>query len=445
MVQQTSDNKFGVAKWIVDSTLSLGTHSTIAAAITSASSGDTIFIRPGTYTENLTLKVGVNLCAFICDSITPNVIIAGNCTLSTAGTVSISGIRLQTNSAALLTVSGSVASIVNLDNCYLNCTNATGISFTSSSASAQINITNCKGDLGTTGIAPYSHSSSGTMTFRQTNFSNSGGSTTAATCSAGVINATASQFNSPITFSGTGACSWEYCGITTTPTNTLALTLGGGSTAFHWCRIASGTAQAVSVTSAANSMIDCFVSTSNATAIGGAGTLSYTPISFALNSSTTVSVTTQNILGFGSNVPGFSATKSANTTNVTGIGTVYTVICDTETYDTLGNYNNATGTFTAPIDGKYEFIFKVYITGCTNASSCTLGVVTTARTYTKQDFRAAGAQDFGTQITCIANMSAGNTATFTVSTFGEAGDTDDVLGNNTYAGTWVQGRWLGTN
>ena len=78
MVRQTGDNKFGVAKWIVDSTASLGTHTTIAAALTSASSGDTIFIRPGTFTENLTLKAGVDLCAFDCDALTPNVTIDGS-------------------------------------------------------------------------------------------------------------------------------------------------------------------------------------------------------------------------------------------------------------------------------------------------------------------------------------------------------------------------------
>src|SRR5690242_8473255 len=111
-------NTFTTAKWIVSATASDGTHTTIGAALTSASSGDTIFIRPGTYTENLTLKAGVNLTAYTCDALTPNVTISGTCTFTAAGTVSISGIRLQTNSAALLAVTGSAASIVNLDNCY---------------------------------------------------------------------------------------------------------------------------------------------------------------------------------------------------------------------------------------------------------------------------------------------------------------------------------------
>ena len=109
-----STNNYGPAKFIVDASAANGTHTTIAAALTSASSGDTIFIRPGTYTENLTLKAGVNLCAFDCDDLTPNVTISGKATFTAAGTVTISGIRLQTNSDFLLAVTGSAASIVHL-------------------------------------------------------------------------------------------------------------------------------------------------------------------------------------------------------------------------------------------------------------------------------------------------------------------------------------------
>ena len=97
-----------------------GDFTTIAAALTASSSGTTIFLRPGTYTENPTLKAGVNLSAYGSDSSlngTGNVIINGTCTLSTAGSVTISGVQLQTNSANAIVVSGSVASVLNLNNC----------------------------------------------------------------------------------------------------------------------------------------------------------------------------------------------------------------------------------------------------------------------------------------------------------------------------------------
>jgi hypothetical protein len=51
--------------------------------------------------------------------------------------------------------------------------------------------------------------------------------------------------------------------------------------------------------------------------------------------------------------PMFFATLSAEPANVTGDGTAYTVIYNTETYDIGGNYNTTTGVFTAPTTGKY--------------------------------------------------------------------------------------------
>ncbi len=51
----------------------------------------------------------------------------------------------------------------------------------------------------------------------------------------------------------------------------------------------------------------------------------------------------------------FSANLSATVNNVTGDGTTYTVICDTEITDAAGAYNNSTGTFTAPVNGYYSF------------------------------------------------------------------------------------------
>ena len=193
------------AKWIVDATANRGTHTTIAGAIAAASSGETIFIRPGTYTENLTLKAGVNLTAFECDNSlngSGHVIISGNTTFSGAGSVTISGIQLQTNSAAFLTVSGSAASIVNLNNCYLNCTNATGISFTASNTSAGINCFRCEGNMNTTGIAIYTMSSLGTLMFEYCFFTNNAVTTTASSNSAGVV-----FFNysvGPVAFSTSG-------------------------------------------------------------------------------------------------------------------------------------------------------------------------------------------------------------------------------------------------
>lgn len=272
----------GVAKWVVHPTANVGTHTTIASAITSAVSGETIFITPGTYTENLTLKAGVNLTAFECDSSfngTGKVIISGTCTMTTAGTVTISGIQLQTNSAELLAVTGSAASIVNLNNCYLNITNNTGITLSSSSSSARINIRTSNGNLGTTGIAIFSHSSAGNLTFNNTTMSNSGGSSTANTCSSGTVTMITAFIGNPITFSGTGSLTTcKYSEIDSSGTNSTALTTVSGQThRLDFVRLASGTATPFSAggTNQTNALL---LDHSNATAISGAGTLTYNSI-----------------------------------------------------------------------------------------------------------------------------------------------------------------------
>jgi len=143
-------------------------YTSISSALSAAAAtgtNQTIFIQPGTYTENLTLSPGINLSAYTCDSTTPNVIIVGTCTLTAAGTVSISGIRLQTNGSFAIAVTGSAASILNISDCYLNFTNNTGISFTSSNGSSSINVYNSIGNLGTTGIAIYSMTAIGNLLF----------------------------------------------------------------------------------------------------------------------------------------------------------------------------------------------------------------------------------------------------------------------------------------
>lgn len=198
-LQQLSTNTFTVAKWVVSADATQGTHTTIQAAITAASSGDTIWIRDGTYTENLTLKVGVDLAAATADAYEPNVVIKGKCTLTTAGTVSMSGIELMTNSDFCIAVTGSAASIIILNACLVNCADNTGISFTSSSSSSSIQINNSNLTI-TTG-ALFASSSAGTLFFDNCFYVQ--GSSTDSTISAGMVQFVACYGSLTITTSGT--------------------------------------------------------------------------------------------------------------------------------------------------------------------------------------------------------------------------------------------------
>jgi hypothetical protein len=351
-----STNNYGPAKFIVTSSAANGTHTTIQAAITAATSGDTVFIRTGSYTEDLTLKAGVNLVAFQGDAYTPNVMIIGNATLSDAGSVSISGIRLQTNSAAFLTVSGSAASIVNLTDCYLNCSNSTGIIYSSSNAASNINIYDCKGDIGTTGISLFTSTGAGQIGFINAAITNSGGSTTASTTSTAAINVFRSNFVFPFSTSSTGTLNFDNTIVQLAGNTTCITTAGTGATnVLVNCKFVSGTASAISIGSGTTAGIyDCIINSSNASAIAGAGTVSHSGIAY-INTSSVIGATTIIDRGFGRSgtfTPGFAfggaavgITYTVQQGNYTMIGNVVTINIR------LGISSKGSSTGTASITG----------------------------------------------------------------------------------------------
>lgn len=373
MAQQISTNTFGTAKWVVSATASDGTHTTIGAALTSASSGDTIFIRPGTYTENLTLKAGVNLAAYTADAFNPNVIILGKATFTAAGTVAISGVQLKTNSDFFLAVTGSAASIVRLVNCNLNSSNNTGISFTSSSASALIHMLFCTGDIGTTGIGLFAATSAGGIVMTSCRISNNGATTTSSTVSVTSLNMEHSNIFFPITTASTSVVSMQSVTIGTSGQNTACLVIAGTGTTHNIqnSNFSSGTASAITIGSgSALSLSNCTISSSNTNNITGAGTLSYSGNSFTSivpGTSPGVNVTTLSPKQFGTTLvntqqPCFLAYLNSTAVNVTGDGTVARVPFDTVVFDNTGSFTTgASAQFTAPVTGRYLFSTVVEI------------------------------------------------------------------------------------
>lgn len=296
-------NAFGPAAFIVDATVSNGTHTTIQAAITAAVAGQTIFVKPGSYTENLTLKIGTNIVAFTGDSGEPNVTIIGKATATGAGTFSISNIRLQTNSDFFLVVSGSSATIVNLNNCYLNCSTTTGISFTTANTSAAIYCYRCTGNLGTTGIGYHASSSTGNIIYEYCDLMNSGGSSTVTSNSAGGSSFEYCLLSCPIGTTSTGSIVCLYCNVDSAAQNVASLTANGsGASSSKYSAYASGSASSVTVgTGATLNFISNTVGSSNANAITGAGTIAAFGNYFT-GTSQTINTTTQNNIG---NIQGY--------------------------------------------------------------------------------------------------------------------------------------------
>ena len=299
MVIQTGDNKFGVAKWIVDPIAGLGTHTTYIAAMASASSGDTIFLRPGTYTGDVTLKAGVDTCAFDCDALTPNVKIIGKLTATFSGTASISGVQLQTNSSHFLAVTGNSATTINIKNCLLNCADSPGITYTSSSGSSAINIYDSFYGL-TGNNTLFVSTSSGVITVNNLNpTTTSAGTTTASTVTTGGLNCTNFSAQFPITLTAFSGATFVNCQITVTDTTCLT-TVTSGSITCRDCFFVSGTASAVSVgASTTVNLHECSISTTNTNGVTGAGTVSMTPIAWERSVGQIVNATTITDRAFG--------------------------------------------------------------------------------------------------------------------------------------------------
>ena len=266
-----------------------GDFKTIGAALTAAVSGDTIFIRPSTYTENPTLKAGVNLVTYSAiggqyNAATSigNVIIEGKCTFTGAGTVVLTGITLQTNSDYCLSVTGSVASIVYLNNCFINALNNTAIQYTSSSATSGIFLNYCQGNLATATGTLFTMSSPGNLETNWTEIFNGGTlTTTLSTLSAGTFQPNFSKLWFPLSTSSSGLMFAKYTDFSTSA-GTIITTAGTGASVFFHCNFITNNSNAdITIgTGTSVSLWDCFLNSGATYPINGTGTLFFSDIQF---------------------------------------------------------------------------------------------------------------------------------------------------------------------
>ena len=376
-----NDNLFGTARFIVNPTAGLGNYTTIQAAITAASAGDTIFIMPAVYTENLTLKNGVNLAGYnnFGGSGQRTQIVGKLIDNGGAVNCSITNLSLKTNSDYAISLTGSGTVVV--AECRVDGSNNTLFSCT---GTANINCYNSYLNLATTGIAIYTGSSG--YRFQNCELANAGGSTTASSTS-GSVTIMASSVGVPIATSSTAILNIYNSTIATSDTNTIAITTAGTGTAtINNTFIDSGSASAISIgTGTTVSVGQIEVKSSNTNAITGAGTLTGGNIVF-VGTSSLINTTTQTF-GYSqlgkykaSGQPLVVAYQSANQTNKTGDGTAYTILFDTVTKDQNSNYNSGTGVFTAPVAGVYACFAQITITnlivGHTGASGGFTGLAT---------------------------------------------------------------------
>lgn len=89
---------------------------TISAAITAATSGTTIYVAPGNYVENITLKAGVSIAG----QQSRNCFITGNVVADYNGTVYLHSLDFRASTGVVLTISGVTAPNLQLDDCHID-------------------------------------------------------------------------------------------------------------------------------------------------------------------------------------------------------------------------------------------------------------------------------------------------------------------------------------
>ena len=128
--------------------------------------------------------------------------------------------------------------------------------------------------------------------------------------------------------------------------------------------------------------------------------------------------------------PAFLAVLTTNRSNVTGTGTIYTIIFNSEVFDQNADFNLGTSTFTAPVTGRYQFDGRGTITGTTVMTTSELIMTTSNREYRSFKQFAALAGSYTNEISQLTDMDAADTAVLKIATGGEGADTDDVLGTS---------------
>ncbi len=138
--------------------------------------------------------------------------------------------------------------------------------------------------------------------------------------------------------------------------------------------------------------------------------------------------------------PSFLTFLTTTVTNVTGDGTTYIIVFDTEVFDQGGDLSGAT--FTAPITGRYLFC-GTQLSGGLSASTFDqqFRINTSNRVY-YAEYKSSSPRDSGDQLSsstsALVDMDALDTANLMVRWAGGA-KVVDIIGNGTDVGTTFSG------
>lgn len=127
----------------------------------------------------------------------------------------------------------------------------------------------------------------------------------------------------------------------------------------------------------------------------------------------------------------FNARLATDVENVTGAGTLATVVFDAVDFDDGdGDYDVTTGVYTAPKAGRYQFNAAATLDNVTLAADqVELRLATSTKDYFGQAFRSNDMFERTTlAFSVLADMAGGDTVSVAVRVSGEAADSVDLIG-----------------
>ena len=291
MTVVTGDSKFAIAKWIVDiNGLGAGaTHTSISDALTDASANDTIYVKPGTYTEDLTLKSNVAIITAENALGSQRTKIIGKISSNSATSNLIQGFWIGTNSDYFYEDTGSNTGNIVFDNCLLGVTDNDGMNV--NNANRRVILEKCEIQIADTGLKLFAITTCQDIQFRYCFSSNDEFVTAASTIAGGtLIISHSTMTGSYYITSGTSSLR-IYNSKFSTINLTILTCCGSGEHKISNSYFDSGTAAAISLS---NTVLisNVTINSTNANPLTGAGTIQYGSIDF-INTGNGINVTTQ--------------------------------------------------------------------------------------------------------------------------------------------------------